>query len=214
MSQANPSRPYERDWPAYFDAVADKPPRDTLVFAANRFDQEHPADVGTTGARLAVDLGYGEGRDAYELIRRGWAVVVVDSHHESWVRLQAKLTSEEADRVVAIRAWLEDFQLDWPQVDLVNASFALPFILPASFAKVWGRILGMIKSGGRFSGQLFGERDSWASIPTRSHHTREQVQQLLEGFDLEMFDEVEKDGQDVLGEPKHFHVFHIVARKK
>jgi hypothetical protein len=30
---------------------------------------------------------------------------------------------------------------------------------------------------------------------------------------LERFDEIEENGKTALGEPKHWHVFHIVARK-
>jgi tellurite methyltransferase len=40
------------------------------------------------------------------------------------------------------------------------------------------------------------------------------VEALLEPFEAEFFDEVERQGKTALGEPKYWHVFHIVARKK
>lgn len=100
-----------------------------------------------------------------------------------------------------------------PRCDLLNASFSLPFCEPASFDGLWDRIVEAIEPGGRFSGQLFGDRDSWASIPDRSHHTREQVEQLLAPFEVELLKEEEREGQDCSGISKHWHVFHIIARK-
>ena len=70
------------------------------------------------------------------------------------------------------------------------------------------------RRGGRFSGQLFGERDEWADNRELTFHTRTEVEALLDGFDLERFDEVENDGQTALGEGKHWHLFHIVARRR
>ena len=45
-------------------------------------------------------------------------------------------------------------------------------------------------------------------------HTAEGVQELLKPFDVEHLKEREEDGQTRLGEPKHWHVFSIVARKR
>ena len=45
-------------------------------------------------------------------------------------------------------------------------------------------------------------------------YTWTEVEALLDGFDLERFDEVENDGQTALGEAKHWHLFHIVARRR
>jgi len=35
----------------------------------------------------------------------------------------------------------------------------------------------------------------------------------LRPFDVELFNEIEEDGTTVVGDPTHWHVFHIVARK-
>ncbi len=70
-----------------------------------------------------------------------------------------------------------------------------------------------ILPGGRFCGQLFGERDTWASLPDRSHQTRDGALTLLEGLEIEHFEEDEKDAEDAEGRARHWHVFHIVARR-
>lgn len=98
--------------------------------------------------------------------------------------------------------------------DLINASFALPFCKPESFGELWAWIVRTLRPGGRFSGQIFGDRDEWAPIRPASHRTREQALRLFDGFDLERFDEVEKVGCDGVGGKKQHHIFHIVARKK
>jgi len=43
--------------------------------------------------------------------------------------------------------------------------------------------------------------------------SRDEALVLLQGLDLEMFDEEEADGVTPRGNAKHWHIFHIVARK-
>jgi tellurite methyltransferase len=47
-----------------------------------------------------------------------------------------------------------------------------------------------------------------------SHHTREQVEVLLQPFEVEVLDEEEHPGKTALGEDKYWHLFQIVARKR
>ena len=101
-----------------------------------------------------------------------------------------------------------------PSCDLFNSSFSLPFVDPSRFEEVWARIVGAVRPGGRFAGQLFGDRDTWAALPDRSHQTRGRVEELLAPFEVEHFQEEERDGGDCMNTPKHWHVFHIVARKR
>lgn len=194
-----------RNWPGYFAAVAGKPPRDTLLAALRNFEREGAAPA------LAVDLGCGEGRDAAELLRRGWNVAAIDGHPEAFARLLARDDLVHRDRLTTLLGALEEVRI--PAARLVNASFSLPFCEPAAFAALWGRIRAAVEPGGRFAGQIFGDRDSWASIPDRTHHRRADLDGLFEGFLLEELREDETDSADAEGNPKHWHVFHIVARK-
>jgi len=97
--------------------------------------------------------------------------------------------------------------------DLVNASFASPFCEPRHFPDFWSRIVAAIRPGGRFAGQFFGTRDSWASLPDRTHHSRDEVVKLLEGFAIEMMHEEERDDTPEVRNPKHWQLFHVVAKK-
>ncbi|MEX2219223.1 MAG: class I SAM-dependent methyltransferase [Phycisphaerales bacterium] len=185
------------------------------------------------GPRFAIDLGCGEGRDTLELLRRGWRVLAIDSTPEAIDRLRAQaeaILGEEARATGSrpspaatraeprLRTRIDRFETaPLPPCDLLNASFSIPHCDPADFPGIWSRIVAAIRPGGRFAGQLFGVLDSWATEPegiTRTHHTRGQVEALLAPFEVELLDEVERDGKTALGDPKYWHVFHIVARKR
>lgn len=196
----------KRDWPGYYDAVAGKGPRETLVDALDRFDAE-----GLPDAPLAIDLGCGEGRDTVELLKRGWRVLAIDAEQDAFSRLYARPDLCHRDDLRTAVAPFETTPFE-PAL-LVNASFALPFCPPEHFADLWKRLVDAVLPGGRFAGQLFGERDTWAAIPDRTHHTRAQVEALLAPFEIERLDEEERDGEDAMHNAKHWHIFHVVARK-
>ena len=197
------------NWTRYYDAAGEQP-RETLLFALERFE----AEARAAGRELfAVDLGCGSGRDTAELLRRGWRVLAIDAEAEALRRLLARSDlGSAAGRLETQVARFED--ATWPEADLINSSCALPFCAPAQFGAVWQRIVASLRAGGRFCGQLFGDRDSWASRPEMSFQTRADAEQLLRGLELERFDEVEEDGQTAVGDPKHWHFFHVVARKR
>lgn len=202
------SKVFERNWSAYYSAVVGRPPRDTLLAALARFE----AQESTFSSRFAVDLGCGEGRDTVELLRRGWQVLGIDGEHEAIARLR----SRPDINLAALDTQVVRFEeITLPEsVDLVNSSFALPFCPPADFPSLWEKIIACLRPEGRFCGQLFGDRDSWAIYPSMSHHTREQVEILLQPFEIEVLDEEEHPGKTAIGEDKYWHLFHIVARKR
>ncbi len=195
-----------RDWPGYFRAMLGKPPRETLLKALELLQHQPVPDP------FAVDLACGEGRDTLELLRRGWRVLALDGHPMAIRLLTDRVPPEHAPRLTAR---VETFEsCAWPPCRLLNCSFALPFCEPRHFDTLWSRIRAGIVPGGLFAGQLFGDRDSWAALPDRSHHRRDQLDALFDGFILEFLHEEERDDTTVEGEPKHWHVFHIVARRR
>ncbi len=179
----------------------------------NRARQEAVSNATSRpSASLAIDLACGEGRDTAELLRRGWRVLAIDAEPEAIDRLLARddLTNQHN-----LTTQVTTFdRAEFPTCDLFNAAFALPFCEPEHFADVWRRIVNSIAPGGRFIGQFFGDRDDWASIAGRSHHRRAELNGLFSEFILEKFEEEERDGTDALDFAKHWHVFHIIARKR
>jgi SAM-dependent methyltransferase len=188
----------------YHEAVAGRPPRPTLLRALAAFDAE-----GRAG--FAVDLGAGEGRDAIVLLQRGWSVLAIDTDATALARLRTRSDLPEGARLVTLEASFVDAA--WPVADLVNSSFALPLCPPDRFPALWARIGESLRPGGRFAGQLYGERDSWAGRPGLTVHTRDAARALFADWTIEMFEEEETDAVTPRGEAKHWHIFHVVARR-
>ena len=193
------------DWTAYYDATAERPPRRTLIEALARF----PA---VPGVRQAVDLGCGDGRDTIELLRRGWAVLAIDAEPSALERLRARPDLPAGAKLTTLCQRFEEAR--WPGADLVNSSFALPLCPPERFPALWARIVASLNPGGRFAGQLYGPRDGWVGRPGMTHHTRDAVERLLDSFETEILEEQESDAVTPRGQPKHWHIFDIVARRR
>ncbi|GJM19581.1 MAG: SAM-dependent methyltransferase [Phycisphaeraceae bacterium] len=198
-----------RDWPAYFDRMVGKPARDTLLAAIEAFGEIDPADPP-----LAADLGCGAGRDVVELLESGWRVWAQDASSDGLDRLRAHPICARAIKDGRLEVVLADFaDTRPPRAALVNASFSLPFCPPSGFDALWALIYGAVEPGGRFSGQFFGDRDDWAILEDRTHLTRAQVLGLFSKSILESFREEDRPSAHAGEAHKHWHVFHVVARK-
>ena len=215
-----------KGWAEFYKATEGRTePRPTLKRALELFEADgvgakgHLPEVAGRGSgggeRTAVDLGCGAGADTLALLSRGWRVVAVDAEPEAIERVRRRASEADPaypERLETVVARFEEAV--WPAVDLVNASYALPFCAPEHFPAVWEKIVASLKPGGRVAGQLFGERDEWATIPGRTHHTRRAAEALLDGLEVEHFEEEEADRPTAVGNQKHWHVFHVVARKR
>ena len=141
----------EPTWTDYYDEQGEREPREVLLGALASFPM--PGD--------ATDLGCGQGIDTVAMLDRGWRVFAVDAEPEGIRRLKARLTPEQAARCSVRLAHMEDVEL--PPADLVHAGFSLFFCPPERFPDLWARIRGAIRPGGRFEGEILGDRDTWAA---------------------------------------------------
>jgi membrane dipeptidase len=173
--------------------------RSTLLEAAVRF----------ASAGVAVDIGAGTGRDTLELLRRGWRVVAIDQEQEALDTIVER-AGEDGSRLETRVGRFEE--VEWPACDLLNASYAMPFTPRGAFRATWRRISDSLRPGGRFAGQFFGPNDDWANAGLLIH-TRVEVEGLFDGFEIEHLEEEDADGTTTVGKTKHWHLFHVVARK-
>ena len=205
-----PSERLER----YLHRALTLPIRDTLLSALAHLPQ----------AAVASDLGCGPGKEVAELLRRGWRVEAVDAYAHMLQATQAAAieavgAQETSARLCCVHAPIARWSAPTQSLDLIHAGFSLPFVAAADFAGVWKNICAALKPGGIFAGQLFGHHDSFlAQSPAGSMnaHTHDEVVKLLSGFQVISITEEERDG--VVGippneQPKHWHVFHIIARR-
>ena len=125
-------------WRDFYDAVADRQPHETVLEALDRFARE-----GRSG--FAVDLGCGDGRETLELLRRGWRVLAIDGEPEAIERLRRRTAGTIGVGLETAVARFED--ATWPEADLVNAGFSLPFCPPEHFDAVWVRVRASIRPG-------------------------------------------------------------------
>lgn len=187
----------ESTWADYYAANEGRAPRDLLLDVLGRFAM--PGD--------AVDLGCGAGIDTLAMLDRGWTVCAIDAESEAIERLRAR--AGDRPELSSERASMED--ADLPPADLVWASYSLFFCDPGRFPEVWTRIRAAVRPGGRFAGEILGDRDTWAAMADRTAMTRSDAEALFDGWTVERFEEEENDGEACSG-PKHWHLFHVIAQ--
>lgn len=158
----------------------------------------------------ALDLGAGALSDSRFLLTQGFTVTAVDSDPQT----DREAKSIQSDAFHLVVAQYDQFDFPEHTYDLVTAMFALPFNPPDTFNMVFARIVRSLRPGGIFCGQFFGVNDEW-NVPNgrMTFHTKEAIHSLLIDMKVIKIKEEEKDGQTANGTPKHWHVFHVIARK-
>tara|TARA_Y100000588_G_scaffold71452_1_gene73480 strand:+ start:400 stop:1020 length:621 start_codon:yes stop_codon:yes gene_type:complete len=196
------------NWENYYEKTGKRPPRETLLFALARFDEDNLKERKTL---RAVDLGCGNGRDTVEMLRRGWKVLAVDAELSAIEGINARITGENKTLLETQVARFEGVIL--PKSELINSSFALPLVSPVDFPDLWDKILDALVPGGMVSCQLYGDRDSWVGNPTITFFAKSAIDALLFPLEVEYFREEEEDSTTPRGNSKHWHIYHIVARR-
>lgn len=189
----------QKDWSEYYEITKVKPPSKLLVKAL-----EHITNKGK-----AIDIGAGALKDTRYLLEQGFEVTAID---------KSPLMEQEAkalrnDKLHAFTTAFEDFNFPENEYDIASSMFALPFTEPVHFETAFNKIKSSLKKGGVFCGQFFGLNDEWSKNPKMTFHTEAQVMELLNGLEILSFKEVEEDSATANGTPKHWHIFHIIAKK-
>lgn len=169
------------------------------------------AVVFCEGRGKAFALGAGNASDTEFLLEQGFEVVELDSSP-----IIAKSTEVIDDpRLTIIQSSFEDYPFPINKFDLINAQWSLPFTAPHAFEEMFHRLIDSLRPGGVFVGQFFGKNDAW-NTPQKSmtFHGKEEIGTLLTDMEILELSEEEKDIANTAGVTKHWHVFHVIARKK
>lgn len=189
-----------KSWSKYYENTKALKPSRFLIEAFESFNPK---------PELAVDLGCGAGRDTRYLLEKGFDVKAVDKDPAAKEHLEQL---PHQDRLEFICVEFEDFVFD--HYDLINAHYALPFTKKDSFDSVINKVIGSIKPGGVFVGQLFGVDDEWNTPEAKmTFCERTDVDKLFSNFKVLEISEVNEDGAMANGNSKHWHVFNIIAQK-
>ena len=194
-------------WTRYYAVTADRPAWETVRIAIKRFsiDDARPQPL------FAVDLGCGAGRDTRELLNAGWRVLAIDREPAAIAAVEAATPPHQ--RPALETAIADAATANVPCCDLVNASLSLPFLAPDSFWATWRRILAALPVDGRVAAILFGDRDESASDPSMTCPPADEIRASLVSFEIELWSDHEEDTRTALGEPHHFHLVELVARR-
>ena len=190
----------EVNWDEYYQKIQGRKPRQLLLDALEKFQ----------APLHAIDLGCGDGTESAVLLEHGWHVLAIDGEPAAIKRLVGKVSEENRAHLQTQIAKFKDVVLS--PAELIHASLSIPFCEPEYFDELWNKIVAAIKPGGRFAGQFFGIRDSWAVNKDMTFHTEEQVRARCAPFEIESFHEMDEDGNATSG-PKHWHMFTVIARK-
>jgi SAM-dependent methyltransferase len=192
----------ELPWEAYFQRVVSQPHRKLVEYAAS-LNLELPLE--------AIDCGCGTGSDISYLVECGYRVYAFDAHEKA-----VKICTERFAGNPKIKISQNSFEnYTYPVSSLVIANSSLFFCDQTKFDSAWNRISGSLSIGGIFCGDFLGDRDSWASDPTRIQTvlTRDKVAMLFSGFRIFKWDERDELGLTALGRSKNWHTITVVARK-
>jgi tellurite methyltransferase len=192
-----------------------RPERFAAYIAARRFDPPRPLLIRAAGLVApkdhALDAGAGALNATKYLLSAGFNhVTALDSSPAS----QSAAAELSREQVSFVLSRFEDFDYPDRAYDLVNAEFSLPFIGAPAFPSVFTMLLAAVKAGGLFTGQLFGVNDSWNQPESgMNFHSRSDVERLLLRWTILELIEEDHPGKTKLGEDKHWHIFHIIARR-
>ena len=192
--------PSESNWREFVRITSAEPPWPRLVRAAGMF--ESPGE--------ALDVGPGGGRDTRYLLSQGWRVTAVDASPSAAAALRRLPRQRNLQLVLSA---IEDFEPT--SYDLVNAQFSLPFVAPAHFDATVRSLRDSVESGGILTATFFGKHDGWNVAGTElNFSTAADIERLFFGWELIELTEVDEDGHTADGAPKHWHIFHLIARRQ
>lgn len=157
----------------------------------------------------ALELGCGTGQGCEFFVARGWRVTAIDIDPRAIEATRERVGDSAA--VVLIQG--DIVEVPFAASEAVAAGFVLFFLNPEQFAATWRRMGEALQQGGVLLVQFLGPNDDWASRGGLSHD-RAEVEDLSAGYEVLHHEEVERDGKTAWGESKHWHVHHVIARKR
>ncbi|MFN7171891.1 MAG: class I SAM-dependent methyltransferase [Fimbriimonadaceae bacterium] len=193
------------NWDEYYEGADSRP----LHPLYQSLREEHLPESGE-GLR-AIDLGCGTGRVAIDLLQRGYTVDAVDIYEPALDQLRALAAVEPKLSVFAVPG--EEFDFPSGAYDLAVFLFSIFFVDPEQFGGLWDRFVRSLAPGALICGQFLGPNDDWAAEGCTVHN-REDLEQMLAGFEPLHWEEADRDGKTVTGKEKHWHIHHVIARLK
>lgn len=159
---------------------------------------------------VAIDLGFGTETVPVYFLKRGWQVIAIDIDPAAVEKLQANVPTELRHALIVRCANFCTLQL--PPCKLINAGYALQYVLPAGFREFWENMTESLVPGGVFAGHFFGKNDLFARHPQRfKTFSARELKELLRGWNTFVWEEYQGRGQRDLNRQWHFYT--VCAQK-
>ncbi len=205
-------KPFENkddfDWEPYYEQIAGDKHSRSLEIAVTKLCKEKGE---------ALDIGAGNLRDTKFLLENGFEVTAVDPSPTS-IEYASKLNNAS---LTMIQDKIGGYTFPENHFVLVNAQSILFHLPKERFDSVMENIRKSLRSGGVFCGDFLGTSDEWNKPESnKTFLTKEQIEDLLKGFDIKMLKETEKDANFAYSvvqgtnETKHWHYIKVIAIKK
>jgi SAM-dependent methyltransferase len=199
------------DWSDFYEHQRGRSVRPTFTAGLEAWQERRRSTGRPREAGDAIDLGCGDGLESRALAAAGWHVLATDADPHVVERVTSGVPAADRERLTVRHASFAELADEGlPPADLVYAGFALPFCSGDVLERLWAGIRSAIRPSGVFAGELFGPHDDFAAWPEVNTHDRADVERLLDGLEVVLLREDDRDGTSFAG-PKHWHVFHIVA---
>jgi cyclopropane fatty-acyl-phospholipid synthase-like methyltransferase len=188
-----------QSWESYYENTKDNPPSNLL--------KDNIALI--TEGSTVLDFGCGAGKDSKYLLQNNYRVVAVDADINAKKYLEILPNQNNLDIKISK---FEDFNFD--KYDAVNSSYALSFMNPDIFPKVFDKLLSSIKSGGIFMGNIFARGDGWDKPDADMTFLDEaEIRSYFNNFEIIKFEEEDAIRELASGSKKHWHQYFIVGKK-
>lgn len=195
-------------WQSYYKDKLKQPARQFVIDALALLPKSDES-------RIALDLGSGVGHETLLLLKEGFHVIAIDNQQQALnIMLSRPELKPYLPYVKTLTTAFEniDFSL-LPNVDLVIASFSLPFCSPNQFNRLFADITQKLKPNGYFIGNFFDPGFNVFKDYDRkkmTFHTKIEVIKLLNKFKILSFKENITSATE-LG--KTDHTYEILAQK-
>ncbi|HDM8154254.1 class I SAM-dependent methyltransferase [Vibrio harveyi] len=173
---------------------------------------ERAVKLDESRTKVAIDCGCGTGSDIRYLNSKNYEVFGFDINADSIAICRDRFGGET--RVHVVQSSFSDFQ--YVDASLIVANASLFFIDPTQFQSVWSSIDASLAKGGVFAGDFMGKNDSWVNdfhTPLTTL-TKNELLNLFSNFEIIELTERDEDGQTMVGESKHWHIYSVVAIKR
>jgi SAM-dependent methyltransferase len=182
--------------------------------------------IKTERRPVAADLGAGAGNETLHLFENGWNVITIDIEPYPIATvnerikeiIRTKFNGDKPDNhyVDARITSMQNMDLLPNSLDLINASYSLPFVPARDMPAVWNNIVTALRPGGVFTGHFFGTEHEWRTNPELSFYSvNEIVRTFIEPFSMEIYFLLNEKEETPLGVGRtaFFHTITIIAKK-